>query len=796
MLRRDFLKLSATASAVTCVTACGNKGSSQTATPEKPVAAENINWTSCTCNCQAACPIKVYSRDGVAVRLETDIGPDNSDFDMRSMACSRGRASRQKVYASERLKVPMKRVGKRGEGLFEEISWDEAYQMIADNLTNVIEKYGNEAIFWPKSSGKREASVMHGGWIRRLLNLMGGFVDFYGSYSNAQIREAMALMHGSLRYAFLDGRPSEVKNSDLVLAFGFNPVENRQSGIGHGWEHVHYGKDTPTILVDPRYSDTALGKEDTWLPIRPGTDAALVEAIIYELIHLNRIDDAWVDKYCCGWTSASLPKDAPHNGDLKSYILGLGPDGVIKTPARAAKITGIPEDKIIETARRLSEAERPFICQGYGAQRHANGEQTVRSILTLPWLLGKLGKPGANSGGWPMFGGSFSNVKSLWRFPEGENKVKTIVSVFKWLDTIKDGPSQTALKDGVRGKDRLETSFKFVWNYAGNVLINQHSDVLGTKKILEDESLLEFFIVQDYAMTPTAMFADLLLPDVVDMEVFDIVSNAGSHQETMTLMSSSLKPFYKTKNVFEVCSGVAEKLGIKEQLTEGLTYEQWVRKLFDETAARFPKRPSWEELNKKGVVTIPKDNSPFPFEEYIADPEDKKLPTPSGKIEIYSSILAERAKTWELPEGDKITALPEYVVTWEGYEDEDTRYDYPLQLIGYHTKGRVHSSFHNIPWLREANEDAVWINPLDAEQRGIVSGDQVIVRSKRGKVLIPAKITPRIRPGVAAIAEGAWSKHDGDTDIGGNINTLTKFHASPVAKGNPQHTNRVEISLA
>ena len=151
---------------------------------------------------------------------------------------------------------------------------------------------------------------------------------------------------------------------------------------------------------------------------------------------------------------------------------------------------------------------------------------------------------------------------------------------------------------------------------------------------------------------------------------------------------------------------------------------------------------------------------------------------------------------WELPEGDVITGLPIYAETWEGPSDP-LREKYPLQMIGHHYKQRTHSTYGNIPWMQEAAPQEVWINPLDAQARSIKLGDLVEVFNDRGRIRLPAKVTTRILPGVVSVPQGAWFKPDANgVDVGGSVNTLTRYHPSPLAKGNPQHTNLVEIVKA
>jgi anaerobic dimethyl sulfoxide reductase subunit A len=175
-----------------------------------------------------------------------------------------------------------------------------------------------------------------------------------------------------------------------------------------------------------------------------------------------------------------------------------------------------------------------------------------------------------------------------------------------------------------------------------------------------------------------------------------------------------------------------------------------------------------------------------------------ELKTKSGRIELFSHEVDFMNKNWIKPDyvvGLHIPPIPAYIVTWEGYEDTSPELqDFPLQLAGHHTKGRTHSSFHSVQWLREAVMDAVWVNPKNAD--GFADGDWVIVESLRGKIKVRAKVTNRVMPGVASMPQGAWFKPSGDVDIGGCINTLTAYRPSPIAKANPQHTNRVRIYKA
>ncbi|MDI5874582.1 DMSO/selenate family reductase complex A subunit [Shewanella xiamenensis] len=787
MERRSFLKMSAALGCAATVTGCNSGSSDVNVVPPKPdFGPEKINWSSCTCNCAASCALKVISQNGIVTRIESDnLGADKG-IELQGRACLRGRASRQKIYARDRLRVPMKRVGKRGEGKFIPISWDEAYSIIAQELRRIIDTYGNDAVYWQYASGTNQLRAGGRESSQRLLNLLGGFLDMYGSYSAAQIVPASAYTFGEIA----SSEYKQMLNSDFILSFGFNPAETRMSGSGGSFDYSLANHKVESIIVDPRYSDSSLGAESHWLAIKPGTDAALCEAIAYQIISKNRHNQVFLDTYCIGFDEKTLPASAPKNGDYKSYILGFGDDNTPKTPSRAAEITGIPEYKIIELADKLIAAEAPFITQGWGPQRQANGEQTARAIFMLPLLLGKVGIAGTNNGNWPR------HYHSLGIMPIGTNKVKAKIPCFLWTEAIVNGVNMTSVEHGVQGVDKLKNNIKFIWNYAGNTLINQHSDTFKTSQILQDESLCEFILVHDVQMTPSAMFADILLPDIMDLEQTDIVANPGTNMETIISMTSAVKAPFEAKSCFDVCHGIAKKMGVEDEFTEGRTYQQWVEFVYESSRAKNPALPSYKQVIEQGLVKVPQTGSGIVMEKFISDPIANPLKTPSGKVEIYSERLAQIAATWILPEDDVISAIPKFYDTWEGARDNETKDEYPLQLIGHHTKGRVHSSFHNIPWLREAVEDAVWMNPVDASARGITPGDAVIVTSKRGSVRTVAKVTPRIMPGVTSLPQGAWFKPENGVDMGGCVNALTSLRPSPLAKGNPQHTNLVQIVKA
>ena len=781
--RRSLMKTSALGSLALASSAFTLPFSQMVRAAETPVE-EKAVWSSCTVNCGSRCLLRLHVKDDTVYWVESDTTGDDVYGNHQVRACLRGRSIRRRMNHPDRLKYPMKRVGKRGEGKFERISWDEALDTISDNLRRILKDYGNEAVHVLYGTGVDGGNITNSNVPYRLMNSCGGFLSRYGSYSTAQISAAMSYMFGAN-----DGNsPDDIANTKLVVMFGNNPAETRMSGGGVTYyvEQARERSNARMIVIDPLYNDTAAGREDEWLPIRPGTDGALACAIAWVLITENMVDQPFLDKYCVGYDEKTLPANAPRNAHYKAYILGEGPDGIAKTPEWASQITGVPADKIIKLAREIGSTKPAFISQGWGPQRHANGEIATRAISMLAILTGNVGINGGNSGARE---GSYS--LPFVRMPTLENPIQTSISMFMWTDAIERGPEMTALRDGVRGKDKLDVPIKMIWNYAGNCLINQHSEINRTHEILQDDKKCELIVVIDCHMTSSAKYADILLPDCTASEQMDFALDASCGNMSYVIFNDQvIKPRFECKTIYEMTSELAKRLGVEQQFTEGRTQEEWMRHLYAQSREAIPELPTFEEFRKQGIF---KKRDPqghhVAYKAFREDPQANPLTTPSGKIEIYSQALADIAATWELPEGDVIDPLPIYTPGFESYQDPLNK-QYPLQLTGFHYKSRVHSTYGNVDVLKAACRQEMWINPLDAQKRG----DKVRIFNDRREVHIEAKVTPRMMPGVVALGEGAWYDPDAKrVDKGGCINVLTTQRPSPLAKGNPSHTNLVQV---
>lgn len=759
---------------------------------------EVTSWGHCAINCPGRCPLYIHSKDGEIAWIDTYTSA-NADFDdLQPRACLRGRTYRRWTNSPDRISYPMKRAAgtKRGEGKYERIEWDEAIAIATDKLKEVISKYGNEAVFLPYATG---VSATTGDSFQRLINLVGGCLNYYNSYSAAQIAYIAPYMYGSKITA--GSTFSEAEKSKLILVFGSSPTETRQGGLTthYDWVHLREGTGAKIYMIDCRMSDSVMGHSDQWLPINPGTDAALVAGIAHYLIKNNMTDEEFLHTYCVGYDEETMPEEyRGKNMSYKDYILGLGYDKVEKTPEWASKITGIPAERIESLAEEVGTAKPLYVNQGWGSQRRSNGEWAAWAIMALPCLVGQVGLPGTNNGVREA-----RNSPALQSFPSGTNPVKASIPCFLFTDAIDHGPEMTAKNAGVKGADKLKVGIKYMINYAGNCLTNQHSDINRAHEILADESKCEFILGIDTVMCDSMNYSDVVFPDLFRFEQDSQVATGSDHGYMITGTPAACSKFER-KTAYEMATMMAERLGVKDEYTEGKTGKEWIQELYEKSRAKDDKLPTWDEAVKMGVYTR-KAAPVVAMKKFRDDPVANALTTPSGKIEIFSAKLLKDTEGWELTDGDTLAGMktlppiPAHIPEWEGVETTTDKY--PLVLTGFHYRGRIHSSWGAVQDLKDANPQEAWINPVDADKRGIKQGDKMLIENDRGRIELLAKVTPRVVPGTVAVSQGAWwdgtpGKGKDDIDKGGSINTLTTMRPSPLSKGNPQHSNICEVKKA
>ena len=397
-------------------------------------------------------------------------------------------------------------------------------------------------------------------------------------------------------------------------------------------------------------------------------------------------------------------------------------------------------------------------------------------------ITGNVGKSGGGSG-LPRF----APPRPAIAFPVGEDAYPGYIPTFLWSDAVFRAKEMDFAHDGLKYVDHLRSNIKIIYNIAGNTLINQHSDINRTIRILKDESLCELIVTSDLFMTASARWSDLILPAASVLESNN-VTMGWCNDDYLLSNSRAVEPLFGTMPDYDWVCMIADAMGYGEAFRAGHeTTEDWILDLYNTfRQTKETELPPYEVFRENGGY---KYKNP-PLRIAYRDQIEKGIPfhTPSGKIEFYSMQIHEL--------GDPIPPIPRYTPAPEG-PDDALREKYPLQMIGYHTKRRCHSIHDQNPWLEEVDPPALWMHPDDAAARGIANGDMIEVFNDRGTVRIPAKVTRRIMRGVTCMSQGGWYTPDKKgVDTRGSINVLTGVRPTPLAKGNPQHTNLVEVRKA
>jgi len=702
--------------------------------------------------------LKVHVRDGVAVRVETD---DGDEPQLR--ACARGRALRKQVYAPDRLRFPQKRVGSRGEGKFERISWDEALDAVATELVRIKEKYGSRAILLHTYSG--HAGMFHSSLaLRSLMAKLGEYTTGWGGASAEASVFAARATYGTLTTGHTR---DDLTNSRLIILWGLDPATSIYS-TNTSLYLVHAKESgAKIIVVDPRYTATAAILADQWIPIRPSTDTAMMLAMAYVMITEHLHDEKFLFKYTAGFDK------------FKEYVMGAQ-DGIPKTPAWAELKTGVPTTTIISLAREYATTKPAALIPGYAPGRTAFGEQYHRAASTLAAMTANIGVHGGGTAGFER-GPTGPMVPPLY----SESKdIATYDAQLRALDVsgrLRKHPHFCNLWDAIiQGTTGgYPSDIKMAYIAFANPL-NQFPNI---NKGIQALRKLEFIVVHEQFMTATARFADILLPVTTIWERNDF-ARAWLSGPYFLYLNKAIDPLFEVKSDIDICRELASRLGIHDPLLD-MPEEEGIRQLVQSMGDMTPEITDYEKFKRDGVHKIKLAGPKICFEKQIEDPENNPFPTPSGKIEIYCQRIA------DLNNPD-IPPVPKYIEPWEGPGDPLTE-KYPLQLSNFHHRTRAHSCFATNPWLRDLDPQSLWISNKDAQSRGIRNGDMVRVFNNRGETIIQASVTERIMPGVVALGEGAWySPDEKDRDRAGSPNVLTRDHYAP-GGGFPYNTNLVQV---
>lgn len=709
--------------------------------------------TACPAHCgRDACGILAHVTEGRVVKVEPADFPDPK----YRRICLRGLVSPEITYHPDRLQYPMRRVGQRGDGKFERISWDEALDTIAAKFRDIAQRYGWRGIGWVLG-GPGSGSTKFGVYLRLASLTQSTRVSTWG-YGDA------ALPCGS-RALFGTHTPHELlvhwANPELIIVWGANPGEAAPlTTMRRILDAREQG--SQVVVIDPRFTITA-AKADEYLRLRPGTDAALALGMMHVIFHKSLQDEDFIRRHTVGPflvrsdTGAFLREQdiSPDGGNdymVWDSVSGAGNAGTAVKPAltgsyqiggitcqpafqlllelteaypprKAAEITGIPAATIIRLAERIVSARPVSIVTDMGFTRTYHGDLAMRAVGTLATVTGNI-KITSASGHRPL-------VLNWAPFLHTDTTRPTFsrLGVLQLYNAV------------ISGKP---FPIKAVW-FAFINFLNQCAN--SNKIVREVFPNLEFIVVADLFLTPTAHYADIVLPVCSYLEFSDLITGPSPY---LQLQQKVIEPLYESKSDVTIASELARRLGFGDYFTLG--EEGFINLLL---ASGHPSVAGITVAKLKQGPVITQRPSAAGAESEVA------FSTPSGKIELYVEQLREHGQ-----------ALPVYLEPLETGKNK-----YPLTYIQGHSRFRTHSMFTNSPTLRTLNpEPVVDINPVDAEKQGIADGDMVTIFNDRGRVTVKARVTEEVSPGVVHISEGWWFEHFGE----GGGNALTHDAINPV----------------
>lgn len=712
--------------------------------------------------------------------FERDRNPSSIGLGMVEAAMGPARVRRPAIRKGWLKHGPASRDG-RGAEPFVEVPWDEALDIVADTLRATIAKYGNGAIYGG-SYGWSSAGRFHHAQsqIHRFLNTLGGYVAHRDSYSLGAGRVILprilaplgALNRDASAWAGLDG------NCRLFVAFGGLPIKNAQvnsGGVGDhdaaDWIARLARSGTKFVNISPLRGDLSAAAAE-WLPLRPGSDTAVMLALAYEIVAAGKHDAAFLATHCAGAER------------YLAYLRGET-DGVPKCAEWAAAISEIPAARIRTLALEMA-ATRTMIAASWSLQRAWNGEQPYWAAICLAAVLGQIGLQGGGIGfGYAAINGVGHRSTGFAgpTLPQGKNAIDDFIPVARIADMLLD-PGGEYDYDGAR---RRYPDIKLVYWAGGNVF-HHHQDI---NRLIAAWRRPETTIVHEQFWTAHARHCDIVLPATVPLERDDI---GGANDDSYLIaMKRAMAPAGEARDDYAIFADLAARLGTADAFTEGRDAGAWLRHLYAECRAVHPYLPAFDEFWKTDFVELP-PRSPqrTMFDAFRADPVGAKLATPSGKIELYSETIAGYGYA-DFP-GHPHWRAPE---EWLGAAST-----YPLHMLSNQPATRLHSQYDPGGVSRAAKisgREPISISPADAAARGIVAGDIVRVFNARGSFLAGARIDDGLRPGVVVIATGAW--YDplergviGTLDVHGNPNVATADRpASRLSQGCAAQTALVEV---
>jgi anaerobic dimethyl sulfoxide reductase subunit A len=690
---------------------------------------------SCNKDCGAGCPLTVYIENGIIVRIGDN--PDRLPF---MQGCPRGYQSHRAVYSPDRLTTPLIRTGERGSGEFRESEWDEALGLVADGLKNARDNHGPASIMHIGGSGSCRGAIHNTGSLTtRFFRLFGGFTTFSNGYSSA----AEGFVNPYLFGTGSVGTDAEtLLQSKMIILWGANISDTRFSCELENVIIAARKSGVPVIVIDPRKSRSVERLSTDWIPILPGSDTAMMAAILYVLLSDALVDTGFIQRCTAGFE------------ELKGYILGTH-DGQPKSPNWAEAICGVPEQTIADLARDYGRTKPTALIPGLSVQRSIGGEEAIRMAVALQAATGNIGILGGSSGSaiWGRLPGP--RMPSIGPVVEPGLAAADVrrLPVYRWPDAVLEGT-----------EGGYPSDIHCLYVVGGNYL-NTGSDI--TKNVRAFKKA-DFSVCHELFMTPTAQYCDVVLPVTSYLEREDVVFPADN---SVFYTARAADPVGASRNDYDILAALAHRLGFGDAFTGGRTASQWLERFIDESEI-----DDVDAFRRTGMYNRP-ERDRVAFADFVKDPTAAPLGTPSGLIEISSPAYAK-------------TGFPPYP-TARGFAPSDP---YPLFLISPHGRYRINSQNSNDPWFSQREPPELTIHSKDASERGITDGSTVLVSNDRGSVAVSARVTDAIMPGVVCLPAGAWTVIDENgIGRGGSPNMVTSTEPTLPSHGSRTHAVGVQV---
>jgi molybdopterin-containing oxidoreductase family molybdopterin binding subunit len=772
MSRRSFIATMAVAGGaalagnVACTPQAESPSSNTVQAPE-----EQIYQGLCRGNCGGGCYMNVHVREGKIVKTSVKDAPENP---LEKRLCQRGLTHAQRVYAPERLKYPMRRVEgtERGAGQWEQISWEEAISYVGDKWKGYVDEFGGSSIGVPLGGGVYTNDQFY---TTRFQNLLG-MTKLSGQYDqNGLVMGSLTVTRGPMLHG---NGPLDMLNAKNIFVWGCNATISEQPRWPIMQEAMERGANV--VVIDPIYQGIAQ-RANAWIPVRAASDGALALAMMNVIVNEGLTDPEYLAK---GTVAPFLVKESdgkylrmsdlgieptegpvdPRTGKptVVNPIVARSADGVnddkdkisnpviegsfevngiaVKTayqrlldriaeypPESVADICDVPVEKIKELARTFADGPSVLYLQ-FGTDHWTNGAETFHAIITLGLITGNMSKSGAGIQG--GMGGSAigSYGVNLSGGLSGEGFKYGITASWENLPDIIRNKANGAVPINLK-------SILIEYN-------NPISNAPGRTEIMESLKDIELLVCMDSVLTESAQYCDVILPTT---HWFEMDTFTAMQLPFYRINEKAVEPAFEAKCDIEVIKMLADHMGYGDKM---MSEDEWYTLLLTNDVAK-NLEVTWESLKKDKLKRIMPDD-------YIFYP-DYKYPSPTGRAEFYFETLQPNDNYGQVLD-HSTWSLPHWQPPVEAWYENPLFEKYPLNIMTHRDRFKTHTIFALCPWLEELRpEPILYMNPEDAEARGIENNDYARAFNDRGSVVMRVHLSSGNRPGVVT-TQHTWYK--------------------------------------